>query len=748
MSALRVVALGLLVFLGPGLALLLRRRLTFGWAGRVVLAFACSYIWLLLLAVLLPLAGATIDHAAIATGLLVTAGLWRAFRAKPDSPALRGDSGAPLGAGGDVTGGATGVVAGVLVLLTAATAFFVEPPVTGEEALDISAIGRFADGLPITLSNASLLPGARAVYLFQPYQLGVGMVARLAHADPLVTLVSIRPLLVFLCLSGLFALLQRLTRDRVTAFAAFAVVLACICLDLTTWEMRSLYPFVRRGGFMAGVCVPALLTLLVEATTAVRVDDDRRRRTWAAGAACGLLLASLCTHPLEVFTVLVFFAARLVSLAVGIPASTDWRRIAGLVAGLAAVAGGFLVIHDRAVADVSAYEAELKQPARAALTRLAATPAALVNGPLIDESEDLLGGDLPESTTAVLGPLVLPLAAIVAPEATAVLALAFAPLLLLYATPGGFLLLSIVTSPDTVQDVTSYFALLGLLALALGLTGLARAVIAGLATRRPGSAGIAVMLGGSTLVAVLWWRMTPPVAQTALRWSASQPRGLAVAVAALALVAFAASWFGRTRAVRPLAAGGGWTVAVLALVMAIPLSGLGLSASERESLPARITQVREAPAVSDWSAYYPSLSASIRPPLTMPQAVFDELRTRLPPRQVLLADPRESCTLAMLLDAYCINPTAIYGHFFLGARSYLLHETHSMEGQEDDWHPFFNATWPVEDSERTVLSRYGVQYLLADPAHSALILRKLNALGTPASVEMQKQGYVLYHLTR
>jgi hypothetical protein len=40
------------------------------------------------------------------------------------------------------------------------------------------------------------------------------------------------------------------------------------------------------------------------------------------------------------------------------------------------------------------------------------------------------------------------------------------------------------------------------------------------------------------------------------------------------------------------------------------------------------------PSTLDWPAYYEELTQSINPSLPVPRAVVDELRRRLPPRQV------------------------------------------------------------------------------------------------------------------
>jgi len=130
----------------------------------------------------------------------------------------------------------------------------------------------------------------------------------------------------------------------------------------------------------------------------------------------------------------------------------------------------------------------------------------------------------------------------------------------------------------------------------------------------------------------------------------------------------------------------------------------------------------------------------------VPGSVIRELRPRLPPRQVLVADPRYSCGLVPLVDAYCVNPEIIYAGYFLTARRYQEQYVHSRDDADGDWHPFYNTTWPMEDAEFTFLQDFGVTYLLADPEHAALIARKLAALDVGAAIEFTRDGYVLYRI--
>ena len=300
-----------------------------------------------------------------------------------------------------------------------------------------------------------------------------------------------------------------------------------------------------------------------------------------------------------------------------------------------------------------------------------------------------------------------------------------------------------MTSPDTVQDVTAYFALLGLLALGIGLTAVASwALTPNIRGVPPVAARVLPAIAAAAVLFVVWnWR------GAGVAWFVSlakaQPNRFVLMAVAAAVLALAVVVIRRARAIdesRHVLALPALTAA-LAVVLA-----LGSSAAE-QTLWARVKSARAEPSVLNWpGCMYEVLRASIRPSVPVPRAVVDELRLKIPPRSVVAADPRYSCGLVVLLDAYCVNPESIYGHFFLNARAYQDRFVHSIDGQDGDWHPFFNAVWPPEEGERAFIAEYHVRYLLADPARAELIDRKLTELKIAAHVEMRRDGYVLYRL--
>ena len=197
--AVRVLGVSVALLLLPGVMLLQWLQLRVQWDRCVVLGFALSYSWIFVLSIVIPLFELNVD---------VAAGLTLVLLAVLGSALAR-----------DLRRGQKLVwcserIDGWLILvivLAAFAAWMIEPPFTGEEALDLASISRFADGGPISFDNTSLLPDARAVYVFQPYQLALGVVARWSGTEPIVALIKFRAFLAPLALVLLYGLVRSLT---------------------------------------------------------------------------------------------------------------------------------------------------------------------------------------------------------------------------------------------------------------------------------------------------------------------------------------------------------------------------------------------------------------------------------------------------------------------------------------------------------------------------------------------------------
>jgi hypothetical protein len=726
------------VLLVPGLVLLKLLRVQARWDQRIVLGFAFSYSWFFVLSIVLPLFQLNVDVAAFLTLMLVCILGFAVARAKSDADDLVRS-----------TARIETVLLALLVIIGAFAGWIIEPPFTGEEALDLASMSRFADGGRITFENTSLMPDTRPVYLVQPYQLALGMVARWSGTEPLVALVKFRAFLIPLALALMYSLLRSLTLTRVEALSAFVVVLLFVGLDMNTWEWNSLFPFVRRGGMGAGICVPVLLVLFLTATRSAGDPHAHRLRRVALLTAPAMLLASLATHPLEMFTLLCFATGLTLAILVGVDATGDRTHAVLLMLLLVAATGAYIAVQAEAVPYVAEYERGDKLGLRADLVRLAGEPTtALLGGPT--EAREILSRTVPATSALVAGIPALAIAVLRAPAAAAVLALGVVPLALMYASPAGYVVLTLLTSVETVRDVGAYFALLTVVALAIGLTTLVQASLNAARWWRNDFTGTIVASAAGSVVVWTAWKW----GRLAVQWLANrtivQPEILLVSgLVALAAVLIAASLWRRSL-IPPASSPVGVVLATacLAVPFAVPEWGFGGIFTKRDPVTIldRIEHRPPAPSVLDWPSYYEELKQSIAPPLPMPRAVVDELRRRLAPRQVVLADPRYSCALVALIDAYCINPESIYGHYFQpAARYHAEYVKHGGKGASE--HPFFNASSSLSDAEERLLREYHVSYVITDPAYSDQTSMKLRQLGTRATLEADLYGYQLYRIS-
>ena len=738
--AVRLLSVTVIVLILPGFLLLKALRVAPEWPERIVFAFSLSYCWMFVLSIVLPVLRWTADYAAVLTLLLVLGAAVVAFRGRAQMSGIQRTRMTRTGA----------VVIVAAVVAFGAAGWIVEPPVTGEEALDLASLSRFADGGPITFENTSLLPDTRPVYVFQPYQLALGIIARWSDVDPAVTLVKFRSFLAPLTLLFVFAFLRRLVTAPAEAVAAFAVVLLFVGLDTGTWEWNSLFPFVRRGGIGAALCAPALMVLTLAATRAAADPGSRSVGRVALFTAPLMLLASLSTHPLEVFTFL-WFAGGLAAVALlGFDRSANRTHTLTLVVLFAAVTATYLSIHARAVPYVAEYERSDKGALREELRVLASSPVtAIAGGPT--EARELLTRTLPGTTETVLGIPALLLAILRGPAAAAILATAIVPLALVYASPAGFTIVKLATSPETARDVSAYFGLMGLAAVALGAVALAQVILNAAGWYKKGFAAVAAGSAVGSIALWLAWMATLGGVRWLTARSLIRPEVLlAIGVIVAAVVLIVA----RTRAAA-LVRQSPFSTAVLAvtLCLAVPLVAPGwafggaFARRTPTTLWERITAARTSPSVLDWPAYYEGqLRHSVYPP-TVPIGVLDELRRRIPPRQIVLAHPRYSCALAALIDAYCVNPFSISGHYFQPAAPYFAKYVRQEEGALPQ-HPFFNGNRDLTDAERRLLREYNIAYVLVPPEDSEQISRKVEGAAPGATLEMEHEGYRLYRISR
>ena len=426
----------------------------------------------------------------------------------------------------------------------------------------------------------------------------------------------------------------------------------------------------------------------------------------------------------------------------------DRRQALILMILLAAAAGTYITLQSRLVPYVAEYERDDKETRRVELARLAHDPIDAIAG-RPSAGADLLTRTIPATSATVFGMVALPAAAALAPATGAMLAAGIVPLALMYATPAGFIVLTLLTSVETVRDVNAYFALLGLIALALALTATAHVILSAAASRHGGLTQIvmrALAMSGVAWVLLLIGR---PAARALAAAAMMDPVGVLAlgGVAAVATLIVSRRIHVPRLPRSPLPTGVAALTACLAIPFALPDAGIGGVFTRREpvDLITRFQAARMAPSVLEWNPYYEQLRTTIAPALPVPRPVIDEMRRRIPPRQVVLADPRYSCGLVVLMNAYCINPASIYGHYFQPAAAYFRGYV-SDRGSESPLHPFFNLSPTLSDAERTLIQDYHVGYVLTDPQYGDLIGSKLAQAVGDAHLEMTLDGYQLYRV--
>jgi len=738
---LRLLGLGAVLFLLPGLVLLAALHVKTAWHRRIVLAFALSYSWVFLLSMIIPLLGWTIDAAGWLTGLAIlgaSAAAWSA-RESPGRPAPRR------------AGRTKYLFVAAMILTCAAGAWVMEAPFTGEEGLDLVSVSRFADGGPVTFENTSLVPNARPVYLFQPYQLAIGAIARWSGTDAIVALVKFRALAAPLTLIFLYSVVRRLAPSTAEGVAAFLVLALFVVLDMDTWEWMGAFPFVRRGGIGAGLCFPAMMALCLDATRLAEAGPERRTRTVALITAPFLLAASLATHPLEMFPLLCFAAALVFAILTGLDRQGSRRHATALLLLLVAAAGMYRSVHARAVPYVAEHEAADRRSLRQELGELLEDPVrGLMGGPT--EGSNILTRTIPATTAVVYGLPALALVALRGPATAVVLVLATAPLALLYASPAGFALLKLLTSAATVLDVNTYFGFLGLFGLAIGVAVISGIAVRGAAAARTGGLRrvVAVSAIGAPFVWTAWY-LARAVLPRGAEAMATDP-AWAFRTAGLTALLVTVVAIRRTPLVGPppMPIAVALASVCLAMPLAMPDDMLGGIFEKRTPLTLvdRLRESRAIPSVENWPAYYERLKTTFAASLDpVPLDAVNALRARVPPRSVVLADPRYSCDLAMLINGYCINPEKIYGHFYRPAAAYLAEYVTESPGAAPE-HPFFNAATVLSDAEARLLRDYRIDFILVDDGHRAAIDIKLRQAGIRTEVDYDAGGYRLYRVTR
>jgi hypothetical protein len=627
----------------------------------------------------------------------------------------------------------------VLLILVALAVFIacgwvLEPPITGEETVELISIRKIAETPFIVLDGIMPEPHAVPTYVITPYYLFVALITKASGVSMFVAYLKLR---------ALYAVLAVLTMASVAARSfpalgerlADAMILGFLALfvaDPDPWAWpASMFPLVRRGAVGAGIVAPVMmLALLLFVTTPA---SRRSRGEWAAPGL--MLLALLTTHAMEIIYLGFFGLAALVTSIVNRSSREAFVRLLTFGASAAVVAVGYRFIHARLAAHVYAFDQASQAQALMNLKTELAQGMSSLSG--ISEAGRYLvstsGAVVPYT---VLGTLCAPLLIRIDRRGGTWLSAAIVIPLVVYSSSKLFALLQLATSSEILY-VFGYFTLCGTVALlTLGLVAIDRPV-EWLCSRYARSltpwsivpVALAVGAAGYVGAAILKYATSVIVANPlALVWVAA----LGGIVALLVSNRTVASVGGSPFAVIVFAA--------LATGVAFGVRGFpGQLASAREPLLETIARSRATPSVLDWKAYYPVLQAQSNPPIDLPAGVVEDLSALLPPLQILAADPAHSFSLPVVLNQHIVNP----GHVISTSLPYFEHYT-TLDDEGVRHHPIFNDQPELTDVERKFLKEYGVQYVLVDPPYYDRVGAKLDREAGVFERVYERDRFVLF----
>lgn len=618
--------------------------------------------------------------------------------------------------------------------------WFVEPPITGEETVELISIRKIAQNPFISLDGILPEPGAIPTYVIAPYYFLVALISKASGLSIFAAYLKLRALYAALAILTFAAVSSRLLRsDNMALVGAMALgLVALIFVDPSPWSWpASLFPLIRRGGYAAGVLAPIfMLAILVYVVP--RNSDLRSRFEWVAPGL--LLLTILTTHAMEILYV-GFFGLAVMLCRQALPtAPIQWNRIAVFATSGAIAAIAFKWIHGLLVSHVHAFEA----PARAQILAGLRSEIQAGTGSLrgISEAGRYLISTSGEMVPyAIFGILLTPVLVRFRPMAGTVLWAGTVVPLGVYSSSKLFALLQLATSSEIVF-IFGYFTFLGTMAfLATVFLG-----VNALTARLSGWIG-SPAAGFLPLVPLLefWAMLAAYVVAVVLR--KGLPVLLANPLALFWLVAVggvvALLW---RRGSLQVAEGSPITTRAVALFVALILSfawglrGTGNLAGIRQPLPQAIAHAMHTPSVLDWPRYYPLLQASTNPKIDLPAHIVADLERVLPPLQIIAADPVYSFALPVVLNQYIVNP----GHRISTSLTYFERFTYVKDGRRV--HPIFNTSNVLSSNERRFLLEFRVQYILVNPENHDIVRMKLEAAPSAFDLVYERDRHLLYRV--
>jgi hypothetical protein len=624
-------------------------------------------------------------------------------------------------------------------------AWRLEPSIEGEEIFELTVLRKIVESHNITLTNLLHRPNASFPYLFTPFYFATGLMTKIAGL-PLVTVyIKLRAIYVLAALASFWALGRRFSGSR--SFATFAVIglATLIAIDPDPWSWpASLFPLVRRGGFMAGVLVPLLMLVFHHS-----VFLDRPSRTWAIAVPSLLLFAMLSTQSMGGVFSLCFAAG----LSFAIFAHADWQKYRANCIALALTMGAallvFVVLHQHFVGHIAEYLQADRIALKGEIADLLKHPAAALFAGVPPGGHYLIVASGAVTVYSIISIALLPVLLLRAPMFARALWLPLAGGIALYSIPLMLAVLQLLTVREAIF-AGGYFSLLGIMAY-LGVVYLAVPYVDRL-WRRVASAPWFVRLAAAAAVAGLAIAVGEyvllPVSWKLMAWTQRFP-SMPLVVGGIGGVL---AWLGR-RVLRG-SAPDEWipeanhiTVTCLAFVGLLVPVYIGmkqfpgaLDNSHRAPMWMKLKESQGRPSVTDWRDYYASLQERLS--IDIPWEVLEDLRRILPPQKIVLFDPRQSIMIPFLLNEYIVNPGVEYSTDMAYFKDYVRTNEFGRKT-----HPIYNDSAQLTNQEREFIDQYAIDFVLVNPKYASIVRTKMLAYSERFHLIYERAGFLLYGKT-
>ena len=616
-------------------------------------------------------------------------------------------------------------------------AWTVEPPIMGEETVELISIRKMLENDTIGLKNILHRPDAIPTYIFAPYYFTIALITKISGLSMFSVYVKLRAFYVITALAAFYALARHFLGGRFFGYAAVVWLMALLIMDPDPWSWpASLLPMSRRGSFAAGVLLPGIILMTLHAVGLVApksrglVAPCRRPIGGVAVPPWGLVapavMALMMTHALEAVFYLYFLAGLSVALLIKRGPSGSRRKVL-VVAGLVLCAVLlYKAVHVRAVEHIARFEHERKAQSVEALKGYVEKPlSALINAiPVLShmpgDSHYMIGLIGSVAVYSVFPAVLAPLLLFFAPSVSSrILWCSLILPLVLYSTPLGMSLLRTFATGEAVH-AGGYFSLFGLMAFMAAVSVGLRRLDNNSSGKRYMLSGFLVLLGGLFIFLPVCWGLAWVTVK-----NPSFPAAFGLAFGITALILKRKAGDSSPKGVRNPG-----LLFVMSLFFIVPVF-VGMKRfpmrefpdyipeSKRTSMFGKLLEQSSMPSVLNWPEYYPYFQERTNPKIDIPWETVGELRGLLPPQSALIYDPGHSYGVPLLFNVYIVNP----GHLLSTDMDYFEKYVKVEGGAKT--HPVFNERPELSREEREFLRSYKVRYILVNPAYYDAVVSKL-----------------------